>query len=1062
MLKNVSIFIDKEGKITQTTNQSYPATLPTANQPDRQPTQEELQTIINAFGRREALAERRITLDNRNVIISPSLESPAEVKGGVLYVNPNTLRGPPEQLKVIFEGHELYHLLNPTASEEEARLYTIRYLLKNNFLEEHIRFLEDNFLGLTPDEDWLSHLKQVLAYTSKENFESYIPFRLKELTQDGTEFNASKVNSYPNSLRAAQRVSLDEFRNSSEFEGWLSKAKLLVLSGGLVFQFLFAGAATRAAAILGGGAKYFFNPYEIMRKDLNQMPGRKVEDRLSKDQREKLNEKIQKAKYDAESLVKEGLHNTYNLTEKELDDYVTYLFLKLLQDKYPQFKEISDLTLGARLLFALRLQLEELARQEEGVLPNEVLSQAKLIIHVNDLTYQDVIAEFRKYNFFGFNPENILFIIQHTFQGYTQEFELHQRPQFRRPFGHGYTLMQTVHKGHSLRVLKNDTLKELEQSALGYFFSQYQSAQENNPKLKDLTLIMHNTNVDDLIKLFTPIDLDRLAFVLYLMSKGHNVVIETVRNEKGQKGGSWVEDLVTERKMLVEGVNLKYHELVYNMQVQEYQLVRKDQIDPKIHRIIPEKIEDEENPEYTKFFRESIGLNRMANYYKVKALLEYLPLYGLPNWLDVREDKELEERPQVLFMESITGDITQIPEMKPIAFQETDAVISTFKSTYDAIQTASEMLRQETRKDFLKLIESSEVQVSDSQRKIKIIDEIIQSENNQILDIDPKNPQEYYFALLVAEENSKVIIPQENKVSIHSREIPHQEGLFTIIVYAYDIQRKVRRINLEGREEKFFVIEEEGNTVSYAVFTQDGRWYLVNEDRLEGLVDKAEFIFIQNSKRAARPAATGIGQKRLTEEAPKARILVPANVRKNAPLEIRIPWKGKNLWWLMFNPFAILPNNPKKPPETQPYHITVSRGEGFVPQKEIWEYKNVLDGLRLLVELNNSPTLKNLEKFRLAINGWYYSEHPKAPKAGASQAQAHMQLMRFRFPIEREKRIKQKILNGIDIYLLDSEYETAIVLESSSEENNLGKLANLITQILQKIIQKGNSFNVFI
>ncbi|MCM8774366.1 MAG: HEAT repeat domain-containing protein, partial [Candidatus Omnitrophica bacterium] len=68
----------------------YPSKLPKTDEPDRMPTQEELQIINSAFGDGlKALVERGIDLE-KITVISPSLSAPAEVKGGVLYINPNT------------------------------------------------------------------------------------------------------------------------------------------------------------------------------------------------------------------------------------------------------------------------------------------------------------------------------------------------------------------------------------------------------------------------------------------------------------------------------------------------------------------------------------------------------------------------------------------------------------------------------------------------------------------------------------------------------------------------------------------------------------------------------------------------------------------------------------------------------------------------------------------------------------------------------------------------------------------------------------------------------------
>jgi radical SAM protein with 4Fe4S-binding SPASM domain len=124
----------------------YPATMPTSNEPDRAPKKDEFQVIVNAFGGRGASLNNSRNKDN--TVIRASLAAPAEVRGGILYVNPNTLRGPPEQLKVIFEGHELYHLLG--IEEQEAQKLTIKYLLGNIYLKTHIKFLQKNDLCFTP------------------------------------------------------------------------------------------------------------------------------------------------------------------------------------------------------------------------------------------------------------------------------------------------------------------------------------------------------------------------------------------------------------------------------------------------------------------------------------------------------------------------------------------------------------------------------------------------------------------------------------------------------------------------------------------------------------------------------------------------------------------------------------------------------------------------------------------------------------------------------------------------------------------------------------------------
>ena len=143
------------------TDGNYPASMPVSNGPDRTPTADEQAKIFKALGGQDAGV-----FQGRDVVIvmRPSLQAPVrtETIGGRLHllVNPNILRGPPEQIEIIFRGHELFHILGQP--EAQARQSTIRYLIDNNLLESHIAFLLHNDLYLKPDEDWLKSLLSIV------------------------------------------------------------------------------------------------------------------------------------------------------------------------------------------------------------------------------------------------------------------------------------------------------------------------------------------------------------------------------------------------------------------------------------------------------------------------------------------------------------------------------------------------------------------------------------------------------------------------------------------------------------------------------------------------------------------------------------------------------------------------------------------------------------------------------------------------------------------------------------------------------------------------------------
>ena len=149
----------------------YPATMSKLDLSRFAP-EEEFNIIKAAFGNSYGkLAENGIDLSHIIEIV-PGLEVPVEVANGKLRINPNTLRGPPEQLKVIFEGHELGHLLGE--DETQARSRTLQYLISNNLLASHINFLRNNEIGIVADRYWLEALLSNVIYVFDKSIETTI------------------------------------------------------------------------------------------------------------------------------------------------------------------------------------------------------------------------------------------------------------------------------------------------------------------------------------------------------------------------------------------------------------------------------------------------------------------------------------------------------------------------------------------------------------------------------------------------------------------------------------------------------------------------------------------------------------------------------------------------------------------------------------------------------------------------------------------------------------------------------------------------------------------------
>ncbi|MFA5437889.1 MAG: site-2 protease family protein, partial [Candidatus Omnitrophota bacterium] len=207
--------------VTESSNQAYPAYMYLAGGDSlaRKPSLGEFESVIDYLGGINALMREGLILGMDQIIIDNLLSFPAEVENGILRVNPNTLRGPAEQLRAIFSGHEFYHLANPGLSEERVRERTLEYLRANHLLSSHIRFLENNTIGLSADLSWLNYLKRNEA-------EEKLRVESQRFIQDSLNLlriwdNADGLNS------DKQKILVEEFSARLKEDGYL------VFNGGM-------------------------------------------------------------------------------------------------------------------------------------------------------------------------------------------------------------------------------------------------------------------------------------------------------------------------------------------------------------------------------------------------------------------------------------------------------------------------------------------------------------------------------------------------------------------------------------------------------------------------------------------------------------------------------------------------------------------------------------------------------------------------------------------------------------------------------------------------------------
>lgn len=313
-------------------------------------------------------------------------------------------------------------------------------------------------------------------------------------------------------------------------------------------------------------------------------------------------------------------------------------------------------------------------------------------------------------------------------------------------------------------------------------------------------------------------------------------------------------------------------------------------------------------------------------------------------------------------------------------------------------------------------------------------------------------------------ESYPYIVPEERLLSLEERGLRTNDypDIYSGIKDLYDHQRRAGHLNAKtGQWESFLQIIEDGKTVEYAVFHKGQTQPTVYHGGVPlGILEEAELVFVQNVARAKRPARAGSRQPRADPDSPAMSKLVPSVVINEFPDEYWLQWEGPSghPWWVMMNPFAIWPQRQGEPLDRQPYALTLSRSDGHIYQKEMNQFKNLKDVLTFLKQLNESPSLEGQQLFRIAINGWYYSDAEDAPKGGASQAQAHAQLVRFSFPIERASRTEQTQFGLVYLSTLADGWGSGFVLEAPPDA--LDSLTSVTFSVIRLITEKGHSFTL--
>lgn len=486
----------------------------------------------------------------------------------------------------------------------------------------------------------------------------------KEVDKIVNVLNALKIDGKPmtaGELESATVEKISDLAPAAKAQNRLDAIDAVSM-GELAAHFNVGGAATR----LGLGAMYFIRIPEIIQVILGGHSStftpkqeQAIKDKVNEMVKDKATKELisprVKKMAEAEGIADEDKREEYikkktdEIYEQEIEqmqkreEELRVEFRKQVQELNSEIGSISDIGMGPLQLKMYLLQLKKFA-QDNHLSQEAVIAQNKIIVHVNDEVFQQVADDLVNNDFYGFKKENIFILSDTVFKGYklNQDYslELDENSEALPP-GHGYALEQFNHK-NQVYVFRNDRMEQIEPTMLSV--------------LDTLGVKYIRTQRVNDVSLWTKdvLSLDRLGFFIQqVKDNGVQVGIELVDNPAGQKGGSFLQIIIDKaRSFLAEGLALNA---------------------PSLSALL--KLAGEKKSPY----------NAFRNLYTVKGLEEILSDLDLPKYFKVSKDR--------LYLEMVTGDVTQLKKAKTVAFQiDAKEEIHDFKEIKNIIEATQKLL----------------------------------------------------------------------------------------------------------------------------------------------------------------------------------------------------------------------------------------------------------------------------------------------------------------------------------------------------------------------------------
>ena len=368
--------------------------------------------------------------------------------------------------------------------------------------------MENPKLNLKSFDEYKNSSIKNLKWQLQNFFEDYSGVTVDHVREKLKEINAYENIAHLEPLRDEHIVVLDEDNID------ILEAEEVVLNGEFFWEHAAAGEATR----LGIGTKYLLNLHDFSLEQIKDM----ILEEIARD-----------FKGDSE-LMKEKMAEVTN------DSLIKQMGCK------PE--DILDISLGTRHMLQMAYDINKLANKY-GVSVEEVIAKQKLLIVVNEKTSEEIIIDFVKNKFFGFNRETVFFMIQKSFSGieinkgaifYDESHEAHKRLH-----NHGNMVMQKTHDD-SVFVISEDLSRK------------YLNSKEFELILQSCKDLI-SYNIEDIGYLTNSIDWYSMALALELGKKGYGMVMEIVAQNplRPQKGGAAFWDKKLGRVVMIESNRLK-------------------------------------------------------------------------------------------------------------------------------------------------------------------------------------------------------------------------------------------------------------------------------------------------------------------------------------------------------------------------------------------------------------------------------------------------------------------------------------------------------------------------